>query len=122
MKGAIIDKLWAMNHGLGDGMLLQKGDTWTKISTRGKVGYVYTKYLGYQTWYKGKGKPVLIANRENMPVYREDYEDGTKYPVFCYVPNGTIMADEFDEQGEYYVLKTGHDFLFIKKVDALIRR
>ena len=42
------------------------------------------------------------------------------YPLFTTVKKGTIIADQYDEIDGYYVLKTGHDYLFIKKADVEI--
>ena len=109
-------------HGLGSGVLLEKGNTWSKISVDRVTGWVYNKYLGSQTWYDGKGKTVMIANRDNMPIYGENYADEGDYPVFTTVKKGTVIADQYDEHDDYYVLKTGHDYLFIKKNDVKIEK
>jgi hypothetical protein len=39
------------------------------------------------------------------------------------VREGTIIADEYDadEVEGYYVLKTGHDYLFVKKEDVIVK-
>jgi hypothetical protein len=109
-------------HGLGSGVLLEKGNTWSKISVERVTGWVYNKYLGSQNWYDGSGKTVLIANRENMPIYGENYVGEGDYPVFTTVPKGTVIADQYDEHGDYYELRTGHDYLFIKKNDVRIEK
>ena len=109
-------------HGLGSGVLLEKGNTWSKISVDGVTGWVYNKYLGSQNWYDGKGKTVMIANRDKMPIYGENYVGEGEDPVFTTVPRGTIIADQYDEHEDYYVLKTGHDYLFIKKNDVKIEK
>ena len=122
-KGKILTKLYQMFHGLGNGVLREKGDSWSKVTVWGVTGWVYTKYLGYQTWYTGNGKPALVANIDNMPIYGEDYADeGEGYPLFTTVKKGTVIADDYDEIEEgYYVLKTGHDYLFIKKTDVRLK-
>ncbi len=119
-KGKILSKLHQKFHDLGGGVLRQKGSKWSKVSLNKVTGWVFTKYLGYQTWYKGNGSKKLIANRDNMPIYGEDFVGDGDYPLFTTVKRGTIIADDFDEIEGYYVLKTGHDNLFIKKKDARV--
>ena len=121
-KSKVLTKLYGQMHGLGSGVLLEKGNTWSKISVDGVTGWVYNKYLGSQNWYDGKGKTVMIANRDKMPIYGENYVGEGEDPVFTTVPKGTIIADQYDEHEDYYVLKTGHDYLFIKKNDVKIEK
>ncbi|MBR5392703.1 MAG: SH3 domain-containing protein [Prevotella sp.] len=121
-KSKVLTKLYGQMHGLGSGVLLEKGNTWSKISVDRVTGWVYNKYLGSQNWYDGSGKTVLIANRDNMPIYGENYVGEGDYPVFTTVPKGTVIADQYDEHGDYYELKTGHDYLFIKKNDVRIEK
>ena len=122
MKGAILGKLYSLMHGLGSGVLLERGDKWSRIQVGDVVGWVYNPYLGTQDWFDGTGATVLVAGREQMPIYGEDYaDDGDEYPLFTTVKKGTVIADQYDEIEGYYVLKTGHDYLFIKKGDVEIR-
>ncbi|MCR5678929.1 MAG: SH3 domain-containing protein [Prevotella sp.] len=120
-RAAIIDTLWMQSHGLGSGVLRQYGDQWSKISVGSVTGWVYTKYMGTQSWYDGTGRNILVAARENTPIYGENYVGEDDYPLFTTVKKGTILADEYDEIEGYYVLKTGHDYLFIKKSDAEVK-
>ena len=120
-NGAIIGKLWMQSHGLGSGVLRQKGEQWSKVSVGDVTGWVYTKYMGTQSWYNGSGRNILVAKLDNTPIYGENYADEGPYPFFTTVKKGTILADEYDEIEGYYVLKTGHDYLFIKKNDAEIK-
>ena len=120
-KGKILSKVYGCFHGLGNGVLRQKGNSWSKVSIGNVTGWVYNKLLEYQTWYDGKGKSRLIANRENMPIYGEDYADQGQKPLFTTVKKGTVIADQFDEIEGYYILKTAHDYLFIKKSDAIVK-
>lgn len=124
-KARILSTLPVRFHDLGRGILLQRGERWSKIRVNNSVtGWVYNKYLGYQTWYTGKGKSRLIANLAYTPIYIDNYaDDGEKYLPFCTVGKGVILADEYDadELEDYYVLKTGHDYLFIKKEDVIVR-
>ena len=111
-KGNILTKLWMQSHGMGSGVLREKGEKWSKVNT---------KYMGSQTWYDGKGAQKLIAARDNTPVYGENYADADDYPLFTTVKKGTILGDHFEEYKGYYLLKTAHDNLYIKKEDVIIK-
>lgn len=123
-KAKILDQLPLQFHGLGRGILLESGERWSKVRSNNNVdGWVYNKYLGYQTWYSDNGKPKLIAKWAYTPLYTDNYADeGPKFIPFGTVKAGTIIADEYDadEVEGYYVLKTGHDYLFIKKEDVIV--
>ena len=106
---------------LGNGVLREKGDKWSKVSVGDVTGWAYNKYLGYQDWYDGTGKTILVALRDNTPIYGENYADEGDYPLFTTVKKGTVIADQYDQIEGYYVLKTAHDFLFIKKGDVEVR-
>ena len=122
MKGEVIGKLWMQDHGLGRGVLLEKGQQWSKVSVEGTVGWVYTKYLGQMTWMAGSG-PRIVADKETV-VWCEDNRDGDLKP-FCTVERGTVIADTYWEHSfdgvEYYELRTGHDYLFVKKQDVVVK-
>ena len=122
MKGEIATKLWMLDHGLGRGVLLEKGKQWSKVSVDGIEGWVYTKYLGQMTWMAGSG-PKIVANK-NAVIYCEDNAEGTLKPFYT-IPKGTIIADTFFEHSfdgvEYYELRTGHDYLFVKKTDVIVK-
>ena len=120
-KGDILTKLWMQSHGMGNGVLREKGEKWSKVSVGDVTGWVYTKYMGSQTWYDGKGAQKLIAARDNTPVYGENYADADDYPLFTTVKKGTILGDHFEEYKGYYLLKTAHDNLYIKKEDVIIK-
>ena len=122
VKSKILGQLYGQVHGLGTGVLLEKGNTWSKVTVGDVTGWVYNKYLGYQTWYDGKGKITLIAGRENMPIYGEDYVGEGNNPIFTTVKKGTKIADHFNEDEGYYVLLSGHDYLFIKKQDVKLEK
>jgi hypothetical protein len=118
MKGTVLTKLWMQDHGLGRGVLLEKGKQWSMVSVDGIVGWVYTKYLGQMTWMNGSG-PKMIANKDAV-IYCEDNADGGLKPFYT-VSKGTVIADTFFEHDEYYELRTGHDYLFVKKTDVVIK-
>ena len=122
MKGKVLTKLWMEDHGLGRGVLLEKGKQWSKVSVDGIVGYVYTKYLGQMSWMGGIG-PKLVANKDAV-IYCEDNAEGGLKPFYT-VSKGTIIADTFFEHSfkgvEYYELRTGHGYLFVKKSDVIMK-
>lgn len=120
-KSAILDTINGMFHGIGDGVLIEKGEKWDKVrGASGKVGYSNNKFLGYMTWYEASGAPVMIAARDNTPIYGENYADEGDYPVFCTVAKGTILADyNFESIEGYYSLLSGHDYLFLAKDDVI---
>ena len=122
MNGKVLTKLWMEDHGLGRGVLLEKGKQWSKVSVDGIVGYVYTKYLGQTTWMVGSG-PKIVASKDAV-IYCEDNYEGALKPFYT-VSKGTIIADIFFEHSfngvDYYELRTGHDYLFIKKTDAILK-
>ena len=117
-SGAILGKLWAQMHGLGSGVLRETGERWSKVSVGDVTGWVYNSYLGTQTWYDGTGRTKLVAKHEQTPIFGENYADEGDYPLFTTVKKGTLLADQYDEIEGYYVLKTGHDYLFIRKGDV----
>lgn len=120
-KGDILTKLWLQSHGMGSGVLREKGEKWSKVSVGDVTGWVFTKYMGSQTWYDGKGATKLIAARDNTPIYGENYADADEYPLFTTVKKGTILGDHFEEYNGFYLLRTAHDNLYIKKEDVIIK-
>ena len=124
MNGEIIGKLWMEDHGLGRGILIEKGKTWSKVRVGNVVGWVYTKYLGQTCWMAGAG-PKIVAAKAVTPIYCENNATG-ELDVFTNVDKGTIIADTFFEHDfgngvKYYELRTGHDYLFIKKSDVIVK-
>ena len=119
MNGRVIGKLWMQDHGLGRGILLERGQTWSKVCVDDVEGWVYTKYLGTQTWVAGHG-PKLIAKEDPTAIWVGNNADGG-LNVFCAVDKGTIIADTFFDHGEYYELRTGHDYLFVRKTDVIVK-
>ena len=122
MKAPVLAQLWVFNHGLGNGVLRGKSGKWCKVSVGKVTGWAYAKYVGEMNWYEGNGQPRLVAAKDNTPIYAESMEDGSTNIFFTSVSKGTIIADKFQEDGEYYVLMTAHDNLYIKKTDAKIVR
>ena len=118
MKGQVVEKLWMLMHGLGNGVLVESGPKWSKVRVNGVTGWGYNKYLDSQTWYDGNGTTKLVAAIDDMPIYRDNYVDEEDLLLFTTVKKGTVMADQYDTWKEYYELKTAHDFLFIKMTDA----
>ena len=124
MNGEILGQLWMQDHGLGRGVLLEKGKTWSKVRVGNVTGWVFNKYLGQMSWMAGSG-PKIVASKSFTPIYCENNADGG-LDLFATVEKGTIIADTFFEHDfgdgvKYYELRTGHDNLFIKKTDAEVR-
>lgn len=117
-KSKIIGKVFPMFHGIGNGVLRERGQKWDKVSVGNITGWVNNKYIAYMSWYTHEGDTILIANKDNTPIYTISYAEEGEMPVFTYVKKETILADKFQEQGDYYVLITGHDNLFIRKQDV----
>ena len=116
-----VGEVYQFMEGLGSAIKIGEQGKWVKVSKGYTVGWCNGNYLGYQDWYTGYGKKVLVAKNANTPIYCENYETGG-YQLFGRVPKGTIIADEFDDYGgKYYVLITAHDALFIRKSDVIVR-
>lgn len=119
-KAAILDTLWMAFHGLGNGVLVEEQEGWSKVSVGEHVGWVNNRYIDYQRWYDGEGDSILVAAKDPTPLYGENYVDDGDYPLFTTVKKGTILADHFIIHNGYYNLLTGHDYIFIKLEDAQI--
>ena len=119
-KAVILDTLWMMFHGLGNGVLIEDQVGWSKVSVGEHVGWVNNHYIDYQRWYDGEGDSILVAAKDETPLYGENYADEGDYPLFTTVKKGTILADDFIIHNGYYNLLTGHDYIFIKLDDAVI--
>ncbi|MBR6926354.1 MAG: hypothetical protein IKH52_04005 [Bacteroidaceae bacterium] len=119
-KGKVLTILYVFNHGLGGGVLRGRIGNWSKVSVGNITGWAYSKYLGTQNWYSGKGATRLVAAEDYTPLYGEDYSDSGERPLFTTVGKGTIIADEYQEEGDYYVLITAHDYLFIPKKSVTV--
>ena len=120
-SGRIVAELYNMFGGLGDGILLEKGDSWSKVSVNGTVGWCYNKYLGFQTWYSGHGNNTLVAKKDSTPIYRDDLSGEGRYSVFARVDKGTIIADDYEEDGQFYYLLTADEGLLVMKSDVQLR-
>ena len=119
-KAPVIGKLYMFSHGLGSGVLRGQSGSWSKVSVGNVTGWAYSKYVGSQNWYRGQGHDKLVAVRDNTPIYCESMEDSSKHPLFTTVSKGTIIADEYQEDEQYYILTTAHDNLFVKKSDVKV--
>lgn len=116
----VVGKVCVFNHGLGTAVKIGEQGKWVKVSDGNVVGWCNGNYLGYQDWYTGYGSKVLVAKKANTPIYVETYDD-KGYALFGKVGKGTIIADEFTEDDEFYVLTTAHDALFVRKRDVTVR-
>ena len=117
-KAPVVGKVYAMMHGLGNGVLRGKQGAWSKVSVGNVTGWAYTKFLGTQDWFTGDGDSILIAKME-IPIYMDNYTDEDNEMVaFTTVKKGTVVADQFEKHDNFYVLITGHDYLFIRVDDV----
>lgn len=121
-NGRVLTKLNQIFHGLGSGVLCGTKGNWSKVRVGNVTGWAYSKYVGKQTWFTGEEKTRLVAAKDKTPIYGEDYTGERGLPVFTTVSKGTIIADLYEDNGKYYVLKTGHDYLFIRKTDVRVVR
>lgn len=119
-KSPVLAKLYMFTHGLGNGVLRGQSGNWSKVSVGNVTGWAYSKYVGSQDWYRGNGSNKIVAIRDNTPIYRENFEDGSVHLIFTTVSKGTIIADQYEEDEEYYILTTAHDNLYIKKKDVKV--
>ncbi len=115
----VLGELHVGIDGLGEGVLLEKGDSWCKVSAGNIIGWAYTKYLGFQSWYKGTGDSILIANLPQTTIYENADVDEDNYK-FTIVEKGTIISDSFKDMGKYYALFTNGTYLYVKKEDVKI--
>ena len=53
-SGDILGRLWMQSHGLGCGVLREKGQRWSKVSVGDVTGWVYNNYM---VWRHGQQPP-----------------------------------------------------------------
>lgn len=115
-SGKVVGQVYGMLHGLGNAEKIGQVDGWTKVKKGNVVGYARSKYLECQTWcYSGSQR---IVAKKSTPIYGEDFsgESATGVGGILYtVPSGTIIADTYKIYGNYYMLTSGHDNLYIPK-------
>lgn len=121
-KAKILKELHFVFEGLGEGVLIEKGDKWCKVKVGDVVGWAYSKYLGFQTWYEGTGDSILVANSPNTPIFEDaEVDDG---PLrIAEVKKGTIIADKFEDNVQYYeeyYALPGYTYLLVRKEDVKI--
>lgn len=122
MKAKVIDRLNAKQGGLGEAELLKTMGEWSRIFIHGKVGYVYTKYMGKQTWYNGKGDDLMIAHSMQTPIYADEFDENGNRPIRFILNGGVVIGDKFSYPGgDYFVLTTPENYLFVKRDDVLIK-
>lgn len=119
-KARVVEKVLGFFHGLGNAMVLGYSGSWTKVSCNGKVGYAYSKYLGEQDWYSPSDRKRIVATC-NARIYYEDYSGEKEVGTVAYVVKpGTIIASRYEDYGNYYMLITAHDNLYIRKQDVKV--
>ena len=121
MEGVVLGEIKELYNWPGYGVLIKKGSRWSRVRKGDVEGWVSNKYLGCVKWYYGRGSSVLVANMPQTTIYLESNADeGSPYIPYKKVSRGTIIADEYNDNGEYYVLETAHDYLFVKKGDVIV--
>ena len=121
MVGVVLGEIKELYNWPGYGVLIKKGSRWSRVRKGDVEGWVSNKYLGCVKWYYGRGSSVLVANMPQTTIYLESNADeGSPYIPYKKVSRGTIIADEYSDNGEYYVLETAHDYLFVKKGDVIV--
>jgi len=110
-------------EGLSNAVLLADATAkWVNVGGYKKQGYSNSYYLQNHTWYTGGGQTLLVADGL-VPVYVEsmaDPEDVDQYSnPLCYIKQGTVIADVFEETDHDYVLKTVHTDLLIPKTSPV---
>ena len=123
-KAEILTTLPMAFHGLGRGILIEEGQQWSEVRILNQTGWVYTKYMGTMGWYTQNGQPKLVAKKIVTPLWTYNYaDDGPQYLYFGSVREGCIIADEYELlPNGYYVLKTGHDYIFVNKDDVTVEQ
>ena len=119
-----IGSLFYCYHGLCPATLIKNLGDWYLIDDGGTIGYVRASEAALQSWYEGDGDSIIIAAKPKTYIYTDYYgEDDDDGIVISgeYVAMGTIFTDQIEEAEEdYYVLITGHDYLYVHKNDVEI--
>ena len=120
LQSLVVGQLVGSVHGLDPSLLLQYDDRWSKIEMGGVIGYVESAKVDFQTWYNHTGSYVLVSIKDNTPIYVEDYSGEDSPQKLDVIPKWTIITDTMISSGDYYILETAHDYLFVKKSDVRI--
>lgn len=111
-------------YGLCGATLIKNLGDWYLVDDGGTIGYVRASEAVLQSWYRGDGDSIIIAAKPKTYIYTDYYgEDDDDGIVISgeYVAMGTIFTDQIEEAEEdYYVLITGHDYLYVHKDDVEI--
>lgn len=121
-KSAKVTEIYFV-EGLSNAVLLaDPTEKWVRVGGYKKQGFSNSYYLQNHTWYTGGGQTLLVADGL-VPVYVEsmaDPEDVDQYSnPLCYIQQGTVIADIFEETDHDYVLKTVHTDLLIPKTSPV---
>jgi hypothetical protein len=118
-KTKAVGKLYTCLHGYCEGVLIEQQGPWCKIALGRYVGYVETDKVEFQSWYDGTGEQVIVAALPFTPIYGESY-DGEDV-IDDYIGKGTVIADCFEDiGGDYFMLITAHDYLYVRKSDVML--
>ena len=116
-----IGSLFYCFYGLCPATLVKNLGDWYLIEGE---GYVRATEAVLQSWFDGDGDSIIIAAKPKTYIYLESYDEEDGYDIVNseeYVAMGTIFTDQIEEAEEdYYVLITGHDYLYVHKDDVEI--
>jgi hypothetical protein len=115
-----VGELGYFYHGLYSDQLIRDLGDWLEIDG----GYVLADQADVQTWYGGKGEYIIVAAQPRTYIYAEGYDPDLDDVLITesgmYVVQGTVIADEVQIVGEYYLLMTAHDYLYVHRSDVQV--
>ena len=108
-------------HGLYSDQLIRDLGDWLEIEYG---GYVLADQADVQTWYDGTGESVVVAAKPHTYIYQESYDPDLDEESIVksgmFVMQGTVIADRVEMAGEYYLLMTAHDYLYVHRSDVQV--
>ena len=116
-----VGELGYFYHGLYSDQLIRDLGDWLEIESG---GYVLADQADVQTWYGGTGECVVVAAQPHTYIYQESYDpdldDVSIVKSGMFVMQGTVIADRVEMAGEYYLLMTAHDYLYVHRSDVQV--
>lgn len=109
--------------GLADGFLIEEGEVWSLVSRSNIKGWVLSDEIEKQTWYTGNGGSVLVTAHNKTPLFTKSLAcDGDEvfYDFFLQIDEGIILADRYDEDEQYFILRADDESLYVKKKDVIV--
>lgn len=69
-----------------------------------------------------QGDRRTIVAKGTTIIYNESFADeDAPLSAFTTVPAGTIIANEYEDRGNYYYLETAHSGYLVKKSSVILR-